>query len=70
MAAEELWSRLGGEAGLCRTCQHPLLNETRRGTVYLRCSRATWDQRLPRYPRLPVSQCAGYEPASDFNSLR
>lgn len=63
-AEDDAWSWLGGDPGLCRTCQHAKLNQTRRGTVYLRCTRAAWDESLPRYPRLPVIQCAGYEPAA------
>ncbi len=57
------WLKLGLEPGLCRTCAHAKLNETRRGTAYLRCTRASWDPALPRYPRLPVTQCAGFEPS-------
>ncbi|MBF9071212.1 hypothetical protein [Streptacidiphilus fuscans] len=62
-------AKLGAEPGLCATCAHVHLNETRRGTAYLRCTRATWDAQLPRYPRLPVLTCPGFEqrsePASD-----
>jgi propionyl-CoA synthetase len=57
------WLKLGAEAGLCAACQHAKINETRRGTAYLRCTRAAWDTRLPRYPRLPVTQCVGFDPA-------
>jgi propionyl-CoA synthetase len=56
------WLKLGAEPGLCAACQHAKINETRRGTAYLRCTRAAWDSRLPRYPRLPVTQCVGFEP--------
>ena len=55
------WLKLGAEPGLCGFCRHAKLNETRRGTAYLRCTRAAWDTTLPRYPRLPVTQCAGFE---------
>jgi propionyl-CoA synthetase len=55
------WLMLGTEPGLCRSCTHAKLNETRRGTAYLRCTRAAWDPALLRYPRLPVTQCAGFE---------
>jgi len=51
----------GAEPGLCGACRHAKLNETRRGTTYLRCTRAEWDAGLVRYPRLPVVQCAGFE---------
>lgn len=60
-AAEDLLRRLGAEPGLCGACRHRKLNETGRGTVYLRCRRASWDRRLVRYPRLPVSTCPGFE---------
>jgi hypothetical protein len=67
MAAEPpdaAWLKLGAEPGLCAACQHAKLNETRRGTAYLRCMRAAWDSRLLRYPRLPVAQCVGFDPLS------
>ncbi len=38
-----------------------MLNETRRDTAYLRCTRAAWDSNLSRYRRLPVTECGGYE---------
>jgi hypothetical protein len=59
--SEDVWLGLGAEPGLCADCRHAKLNETRRGTVYLRCTRAAWDATLPRYPRLPVTLCAGFE---------
>jgi propionyl-CoA synthetase len=55
------WAKLGEQPGLCRDCRHAKINETRRGTAYLRCTRAEWDDRLVRYPRLPVSECAGFD---------
>jgi hypothetical protein len=59
------WLKLGALPGLCRACLHAKLNETYRGTAYLRCTRATWDSALARYPRLPVTQCAGFERIDD-----
>lgn len=59
--SDAAWLKLGAEPGLCEACRHAKLNETRRGTAYLRCTRAVWDTALPRYPRLPVTQCAGFE---------
>jgi propionyl-CoA synthetase len=58
----DAWSKLGSAPGLCAECRHAKLNETRKGTAYLRCTRAAWDDRLPRYPRLPVRGCVGFEP--------
>ena len=60
-SAGSAWRKLGAAPGLCETCVHAKLNETHRGTAYLRCTRAAWDPRLPRYPRLPVIECLGYE---------
>jgi hypothetical protein len=58
----DAWNALGARAGICVDCVHPKVNLTRRGTGYLRCLRAEWDERLPRYPRLPVLDCVGFEP--------
>ena len=59
--ADTAWRKLGANPGLCAACRHAKLNETRRGTAYLRCTRAEWDTALPRYPRLPVTECPGFE---------
>ena len=48
------------QAGLCELCSYAQLNNTRRGTVYLRCLLAARDERYPKYPRLPVLSCAGF----------
>ncbi|MGI8697025.1 MAG: hypothetical protein ACR2JQ_10325 [Mycobacteriales bacterium] len=58
------WDALGADPGQCRLCRHALLNVTRRGTGYLRCGRAAWDDALPRHPRLPVTDCPGFESGS------
>lgn len=62
---DEAWPGLGAAPGLCGACVHAKLNQTRRGTAYLRCTRAEWDTALVRYPRLPVTECAGFERRSD-----
>jgi hypothetical protein len=49
------------DPGLCGGCRHVARNTTRRGPTYLRCTRAAWDDRLVRYPRLPVLACVGFE---------
>ena len=51
------------DPGLCRTCLHASVKGTNRGTAYLRCTRAAWDDSLVKYPRLPVIGCVGFEPA-------
>ena len=55
------WAKLGDQPGLCLNYQHARVNETRRGTAYLRCTRSAWDARLIRYPRLPVRDCVGFD---------
>ncbi|MEY9862758.1 hypothetical protein ABH935_008406 [Catenulispora sp. GAS73] len=52
----------GPDPGLCAVCRHVHRNETRKGTVYWRCTRAATDPRFPKYPRLPVLTCPGFEP--------
>lgn len=57
-------SRARGEppAGLCGRCLHVRRQGNARGSVFLRCGRADEDPRFPRYPPLPVRECAGFEP--------
>lgn len=56
------------DPGLCADCAHALLNRTRRGPVYLRCGAARTDDRLPRYPRLPVVVCPAHQPVDPPDS--
>ena len=68
------WSRRGGRVspgdlrvGLCAACRHARRIESRRGSAFYLCGRAADDPDFPRYPRLPVIECRGYdagEPAS------
>ena len=53
------------EPGLCGDCEYAAVKDTRRGTTYLRCTRASWDPSLVRYPRLPVTTCAGFAELGD-----
>jgi hypothetical protein len=57
--------KLPVDPGLCGECLHASVKPTHRGTTYLRCTRAAWDDRLDRYPRLPVSSCPGFAAAPD-----
>jgi hypothetical protein len=47
---DAVWLKLGAEPGLCRACRHAKLNQTRRGTAYLRCTRAAWGHRACPLP--------------------
>jgi len=47
--------------GLCDTCHHQRLVPNTRGSVFSLCERSKTDPAYPRYPRLPVQECPGYE---------
>ena len=47
-------------AGLCDSCRHQQVVRTKRSTFSL-CRRWKEDDSYPRYPRLPVLRCRGYE---------
>jgi hypothetical protein len=48
-------------AGLCDTCRHQRLVANTRGSTFSLCERSRTDPAYPRYPRLPVRECRGYE---------
>jgi hypothetical protein len=50
-------------AGLCAMCRHRRVIVSDRGSRFVQCALAAVDPRFPRYPRLPVVACAGYERA-------
>lgn len=47
--------------GLCGRCRFRKENRNNRGSVFLFCRRSESDERYPKYPRLPVQRCDGYE---------
>lgn len=47
--------------GLCFACRHSKRIATPRSTFWL-CRLAAVDARFEKYPRLPMRECAGYEP--------
>ncbi len=47
--------------GLCDTCVFQRLVPNTRGSTFSLCDRSREDPAYPRYPRLPVLDCAGYE---------
>ena len=49
--------------GLCDSCRHQRLIPNTRGSVFSLCERSRTDPDYPRYPRVPVRRCAGFEPA-------
>ena len=49
------------KAGLCDTCAHQKHVRTGRDSTFSMCLRhRTEPERYPKYPRLPVRECAGY----------
>ena len=51
-------------AGLCDSCRHQKLIHNTRGSTFSMCERSKTDERYPKYPRLPVERCPGYEKGS------
>jgi hypothetical protein len=57
------------QAGLCDSCRHQRVVRNTRGSTFSLCQRSkTEPDRFPRYPRLPVTACAGYEAARRASS--
>jgi hypothetical protein len=48
-------------AGLCATCRHVRLIRSDRGSVFYQCHLSATDPSFPKYPRLPVLACSGYQ---------
>ena len=47
--------------GLCIKCKHAKRLVSAKGSEFWFCKRAETDEKFPRYPRLPVTQCRGFE---------
>jgi hypothetical protein len=54
-------------AGLCDRCRHQRVIRNTRGSSFSLCERSKTDPEYPRYPRLPVADCRGYEPRGEGN---
>jgi hypothetical protein len=52
------------EGGLCTDCHSVRVLVTGKGSRFFYCLRSEVDAHYPRYPRVPVQQCAGYESKS------
>ena len=50
------------EPGLCKSCAHSRRMESDRGSTFYLCELSLRDSRYPKYPRLPVLECGGYQP--------
>jgi hypothetical protein len=62
--ARKLGQEAAPAAGLCDTCMHQQLVRNTRGSTFSLCLRSREDPAYARYPRLPVTSCAGFEPGA------
>jgi hypothetical protein len=53
-------------AGLCDTCAHRAEIRSDRGSVFSMCRRGLRDPAYPKYPRLPVLRCSGFETTAEL----
>ena len=49
------------DVGLCAECVHGRRIVSAKGSEFWRCAKSDVDPRFPKYPRLPILQCEGYE---------
>ena len=49
------------EAGLCVCCRYARVVQSDRGSIFYQCRRSSSEPGFPRYPRLPVLECSGFE---------
>jgi hypothetical protein len=47
--------------GLCDRCRHQRLVRSGRGSVFTMCLLARTDPTFPKYPRVPVIECSGFD---------
>ncbi len=47
--------------GLCEHCKHSRIIQNPRGSIFYMCELSSTDPRFPKYPRLPVLTCDGFE---------
>ncbi len=49
-------------AGLCERCRHSVVHHNAKGSAFRLCLLSRTDARFPKYPRLPVLSCSGFDP--------
>lgn len=52
--------------GLCVHCRHVRQIVSERGSRFYLCQRSAHDPTFPKYPRLPVHSCRGYEDSQAY----
>lgn len=53
------------DPGLCAGCAWARRIRSSRGSEFWKCGRSEVDETFPRYPRVPVTACTGYESVHD-----
>jgi hypothetical protein len=48
-------------AGLCDNCAHQRVVTNTRGSRFSLCERSKTQPEFPKYPRVPVVECRGFE---------
>ena len=48
--------------GLCESCGHARALTSSSGATFYQCLRSETEPNYPKWPRLPVLACPGYEP--------
>jgi len=48
--------------GLCAACAHVRVITSDKGSTFYLCLLSATNPRFPKYPRLPVLRCSGYQP--------
>lgn len=61
MVVNEQIAFLANRVGLCETCRFMRRVQSDRGSIFYLCELSATDPNFPKYPRLPVLQCSGYE---------
>ena len=56
-------ARKVAQVGLCSRCLLMREIHSDRGSTFYMCQLSATDPRFPKYPRLPVLQCLGYQPS-------
>lgn len=58
------WERMApANAGLCDSCRHQRVVGNTRGSTFSLCERSKAEPEFPKYPRVPVLECRGFEAA-------
>ncbi len=65
MAADPDACDEAARCGLCARCRHVKRVSSARGSAFYLCTLAAIDDRFPKYPPLPVSECVGYTPETE-----